>query len=152
MSAPASSSTGFALAEAEPVDLAVDRQPGTVRAEHHRGVPQAPSLRPAVAVRGAFGQPLDHRPGVHHRTHIAGRRGDRRHRRAVQHLGPLRPAAVREATVRPQLRQHDEIGATLGTHQVGDPGDPVGHGLVVGVGHLDQVHSHHARHTNPKLR
>ena len=79
---------------------------------------------------------------MHRRTELPGRCLQGRDDRAVQRLRAVLPGVVGEAAVRPQLGQHDEVGAGLGADQGGDPVDALGRGLAVAVRELDDVDLH----------
>ena len=101
---------GLALTETEQMHLPVRRQHRAVRTEQHRGVEEATG-----------GIPLDERAHVHRRTELPGHCLERGDDRPVQRLRAVLPGVVGETAVRPQLGQHDEVGAGLCADQGGDP-------------------------------
>ena len=119
---------GLALTEAEEVDLAVGREHAAVGAEQDGGVEHPPGV---VA--------LHERAHVHHRAEVGGRSGQRLQTRSGGGLGLLLPPVVGEAALRPELRQHDEVGAGLRADQARHSFPALVRRLVVAVGELDQV-------------
>ena len=118
-------------AEPEAVHLAVGRLHLAVTVQQYRGVPEQARL---VA--------LDHRAGVHRGTDLPRGLGDGFDSGPVDRLGTLRPLAVGEPARRPELGQHDEVGALLLADDAGDAVDARRDGFVVAVTELHQMDLH----------